>query len=101
MTDRTDMISEDGTLSFFAGRGSGHANATPRPAHIQRALDLANRRDRRYFARHPGVTEYERRTVVGEFWPHPQEHRVRRVRVVQLAPGERMRYPLLADGGRL
>jgi hypothetical protein len=61
------------------------------PSPYDELIDRVCNEDRIYFENHPGVDEYVREYVSGEFWPTAQKCKY--VKVVQIKPGIRMRAP--------
>lgn len=91
--------SED--LHLFSRRtpGGRHTFEPDRPPCYQRALERASDQDRLFFAAHPEREEYVRRYQRGEFYPLLPAN-VKRVRVMQIAPGCRLRCPIIEGGAR-
>jgi hypothetical protein len=69
------------------------------PRRLARIIERVRRRDREYFARHPGETEYLRPYVPGEVWP-VLDTSCTHVLVTQLAPGIRHKALLILPEGR-
>jgi hypothetical protein len=71
-----------------------HQTTAP-SALFQRGLEAAMERDRRFFARHPFLSEYTREIMPGEFPPSEMPRGFEahgRVIVRQIAPGFRIRH---------
>ena len=81
---------------LFENKESFHVWATRSKAGKKhaRAADKASEKDRIWFEKHPGQTEYIRPPISGEFPPFPGL-RIDAVQVVQIRPGARLRHPLL------
>ena len=77
-----------------AQKGNSARTLVP-PAGVSKNIEQATGGDRRWFEEHPGATFRERPAVAGEFWPVFDSHSVLYVIVIQVAPGWRLRLPVV------
>ena len=61
-------------------------------------IDLCAARDRETFEDNPELTQFQRDMVAGEFWPH-EFPAGSQVRVTYVAPGLRLREPIIMAPG--